>query len=287
MARKKTHAEYVAQVEALNKGFTVIGEYQNTMKKIAHQCGQGHEWDASPNAILHGSGCPTCSGNKKKTHDEYIAEVEALGKGITVLGEYCNAKTKITHQCGEGHHWDTKPENILSGFDCPICLGLKKKTHEEYVAELAMNSIEFIVIGEYVNLKTKITHRCKKGHEWLATPSNILRGTGCPGCDKIATDANVFYIWENADDPGVYKVGITSERCGDGRITQCARQNSMTANIILVAAVDDAREVERRALDLGDDPRYPADIDGYTEFRRYSDAELGAVYQMAVHAAIA
>jgi hypothetical protein len=52
-----------------------------------------------------------------------------------------------------------------------------------------------------------------------------------------------------------------------------------------MAAVNDARDIERRAKQLGDDPHYPTDIDGYTEFRRYSDAELGAVYQMAVQAA--
>ena len=58
----------------------------------------------------------------------------------------------------------------------------------------------------------------------------------------------------------------------------------MTANIVLMAAVDDARDIERRALGLGDDPRYPDTIDGYTEFRRYSDAELGEVWRMAVGA---
>ena len=116
-------------------------------------------------------------------------------------------------------------------------------------------------------------------------PSDILRDKGCPHCVEHHTDANVFYIWENADDPGVYKVGITSERCADDRIAICTRRNKMIANIIVMATVDDARDIERRALELGDDPRYPDTVDGYTEFRRYSDAELGAVYQMAVQAA--
>ena len=224
MPRKKTHDEYAAQVEALGRGFTVVGEYTYCVTPITHRCAEGHEWDKAPNDILGGSGCPNCSNNKKKTHAEYVAEVDALGKGFAVVGEYVGANTKIAHRCAEGHEWDTQPHNVL-------------------------------------------------------------HGTGCPTCDRIASDANVFYIWENADDPGVYKVGITSERCAEKRIAKCTRNNNMTANIVLVAAVDDARDLERRALELGDNVNYPADIDGYTEFRRYSDAELGAVYQMAVQAA--
>ena len=95
----------------------------------------------------------------------------------------------------------------------------------------------------------------------------------------------MFYIWENADDQGVYKVGITSERCGRDRVAMCARKNGMTAKVILKLAVSDARELERKALEIGEAVDYPSTIDGYTEFRRYTDQELGEVYRMAIHAA--
>ena len=36
-----------------------------------------------------------------------------------------------------------------------------KKTHEEYVAEVAAININIEVVGTYVNAKTKILHRCK------------------------------------------------------------------------------------------------------------------------------
>lgn len=284
MPKKKTHAEYVAQVEALGKDFTVVGEYVNAHTKITHRCAKGHEWDVQPNSILRGYGCPAC---RSKTHAEYVAEVKALGKGFEVVGQYQDADTQIAHRCAEGHEWNAAPTNIVNkGRGCPVCYAKEfHVTHESYVAQIKAlgNGIE--VIGKYKDAKTKITHRCPKGHQWKAWPNYMKRGGGCPLCAKCHTDANVFYIWENADDPGVYKVGITSERCADDRIDICTRKNNMTANIVLVAAVDDARELERRALELGDDPHYPTDIDGYTEFRRYSDAELGAVYQMAVQAA--
>jgi len=284
MARKKTHAEYVAEVNALDNGIEVVGEYVNKRTAITHRCAKWHEWDAMPNHILRGTGCPTC--NKKKTHAEYVAQVEALDNGIAVVGKYEHGKKNLTHRCAEGHEFDARPNNILFGRGCPKCRAQRlAKNHAEYVAEVDALGKGFEVVGEYLNAITKIAHRCAEEHEFEVTPKHILEGWGCPHCEKKASDANVFYIWENADDPGVYKVGITSERCAEKRIAICTGKNKMTANIIVMAAVDDARDIERRALELGDDPHYPATLDGYTEFRRYSDAELGAVYQMAVQAA--
>lgn len=284
--KRKTHEEYVAELAVKNHSVTVVGDYVNTDTKITHRCSEGHEWDGQPHSILRGSGCPTCYSNtKERTHAEYVAEVNALdNKGITVVGEYVNKKTKITHRCAAGHEWDAQPSNILQGSGCPTCGGTKKKTHAEYVAEVESLKKGIKVVSDYVDIKTKITHRCSEGHEWDAQPLSILRGSGCPHCGQQGTDANVFYIWQNANDPGVYKVGITSERCADERIAICTRKNGMTANVILMASTPNARDIERRALELGDDPRYPDTIDGHTEFRRYSDAELGEVWRMAVGA---
>ena len=48
---------------------------------------------------------------------------------------------------------------------------MKKKTHEEYVVEVAKANPNIEVIGTYINIKTKILHRCKiDGYEWYATP---------------------------------------------------------------------------------------------------------------------
>jgi len=346
-AIRKTHADYVAQVDALGKGITVVGEYVGDKTKITHRCPKGHEWDVTPNSILQGRGCFHCNSNPKRTHSEYVALVDALGKGISVVGEYVGAHTKITHKCDRGHYWETTPSRILNeNRGCPKCAGVAKKSHADYASEVEASGRGIEVVDQYKGNKKAIRHKCKKGHIWLAKPNNILSGQsncpdcahnkktshaeyvrrvselnngievigrylsrhkkvlhqcdeghrweavagsilaghGCPHCDRIASDANVFYIWENTQDPGVYKVGITSERCADERIAICSRKNGMTANVILMAATPNARDIERRALELGDDPRYPDTIDGYTEFRRYSDAELGEVWRMAVGA---
>ena len=59
----------------------------------------------------------------------------------------------------------------------------------------------------------------------------------------------------------------------------------MTASVIFKLATPNAREIERKALQMGEKVDYSSEIDGYTEFRRYTDQELGEVYRMAVQAA--
>jgi predicted nucleic acid-binding Zn-ribbon protein len=55
-------------------------------------------------------------------------------------------------------------------------------THEEYLEKLRVLNIPFVPIEEYKNSKTKILHRCTKGHTWSVLPANIIRGYGCPEC---------------------------------------------------------------------------------------------------------
>ena len=59
----------------------------------------------------------------------------------------------------------------------------RKKTHEEYVAELAIKNPNVEVVGKYIDSNTKITHRCKThDYYWEAFPNNVLRGYGCKKC---------------------------------------------------------------------------------------------------------
>lgn len=58
-----------------------------------------------------------------------------------------------------------------------------KKTHREYVAELAVKNPNVEVIGQYIDAKTKIEHHCLI-HDvyWDMAPTNALRGSGCSEC---------------------------------------------------------------------------------------------------------
>ena len=122
----------------------------------------------------------------RKTQAEYVAQIQALHEGrIEVLGDYINNCTKIRHRCTvDGYEWDIRPAALISnGQGCPVCSGYNK-THSKYceqIQELHEGRIE--VIGTYSSALVNTLHRCTiDGHEWSPTPTDMLRGRGCPVC---------------------------------------------------------------------------------------------------------
>ena len=62
---------------------------------------------------------------------------------------------------------------------------MRKKTHAEYVVELANKNPSIEIVGEYIGSNINVLHRCKTcGHEWSPKPSLILLGFSCPQCNK-------------------------------------------------------------------------------------------------------
>ena len=190
MTKKKTHEEYVAELKEKNPDVEVIEEYKGMHIKIMHHC-LTHDvyWKIQPSNALQGNGCPECKKDKirnkqSKTHEQYVKEVAQINPNITVLDEYININTPILHKCLiDGYEWTARPYNILSGTGCPKCGGTMKKTHEQYVEEVALINPNIEVVGQYIDAKTSILHRCLiDGYEWMVEPTNILSGKGCPKC---------------------------------------------------------------------------------------------------------
>ena len=79
----------------------------------------------------------------------------------------------------------------------------KKKTQEEYIIEVAIINPNIEVVGQYVNAKTAIMHRCKIHNiDWMARPDNILHGRGCPEC----ANENRYNIMRRTHEDYVSKV---------------------------------------------------------------------------------
>lgn len=126
---------------------------------------------------------------RRKTHEEYVAELAIKNPTIEVVEKYVNAKTKIMHHCLiHDVYWEIAPFNVLRGNGCEKCRIEKiqkdhRKTHEEYVKELAIKNPNIIVIDKYIDAKTKILHKClMHDYEWMAAPNNVLKDKGCPMC---------------------------------------------------------------------------------------------------------
>lgn len=204
-ARRKTHEQYVNEAKEVNPNIMVTGKYVNTNTPIGHKCLiDGYEWDAIPSGILGGSGCPKCAGNIKKTHEEYIFELEEKNPYVESLERYININTPILHRCIiHDIQWNVAPINVLLGRGCVKCWRERngkslRKTHEQYVEELEKVNSGIIAIDEYIDIKTPIKHQCLAYmHEWYTTPKSTLQGNGCPKCNQSRGERKISEWLEN------------------------------------------------------------------------------------------
>ena len=192
MSKKKTHEQYVAEIAAINPNIEVVGKYVNSHTKIIHKCvDDGYEWLLSPANALSGKGCPVCGGTMRKTHEQYVRELKIKNPYLIAVGRYINNNTKITHRClRHNYEWEASPSSILQGSGCHVCRNEKMrnrflKSNDEYVYDLATINKDVIALEKYVNARTPIKHRCLiDGWEWHVSPDALLRGHGCPQCNK-------------------------------------------------------------------------------------------------------
>lgn len=203
MSKKKTHEEYVIEVNKTNPNIEVVEQYINTTTSILHRFKiDGYEWLVRPNDILSGKGCPICGQIKKskartKSNKRYVEELSKINPNIEAIEPYIQARIKIMHRCKKcGYEWLVAPDSILHGKGCPRCAKNIKKTHTEYVEELCLVNPNIEVVGTYINSCTKILHKCKiDGYEWFVTPNDIvISGHGCPKCSGVLKPTQQEYI---------------------------------------------------------------------------------------------
>lgn len=209
--KRKTNEEYIAEVASKNPNIEVVDEYIDATTKIKHRClVDKYEWDVAPHNILRGKGCPKCSNNIKKTHEEYVEEVKIKNPNVTVVDTYINATTKIAHRCNLcGNEWDATPDNVLHGHWCKSC-SLKeafkihpktqptlRKSHEQYVKDLYEANPNIEILDQYITAEHENHFRCKMcGHEWHAKAGNYLDGKGCYICGKKKLSEALRYTHE-------------------------------------------------------------------------------------------
>ncbi len=162
------------------------------------RCSVGHTWKALARSVLHsGSWCPKCryvyqARKLTKPTDELDAHAKRLG-GSLITRENVLRSSKAEWECASGHRWWATPNQVLSQKTwCPVCAresmgnskdkrlaGLKR------MQGLAISRGGKCISSEYVNIRTKMRWRCRKGHEWLAKPNSVVEGQWCPRCWKI------------------------------------------------------------------------------------------------------
>lgn len=184
---------------------TIIGEYTNTHTKTLCNCDIcGYRWEATPDKLLQGRGCPSCSKRITGSKEELQKKLNTLDKNITVIGDYVNRNTPILCKCNIcGYTWKVRPYDILNKQGCPKC-NKCVVTEEEVLQRIYSKNPNIEIISNYTNYITKLQCKCKKcGFLWEALPGNLYQGTGCPKCkmskgerkiEKYLIDHKIKYI---------------------------------------------------------------------------------------------
>ena len=191
--RRLTNEEFILRANKNYPNLTILSSYQNTRTKVLVQCGTcQYKWRVSPNTILSGkTGCPKCSGNARKTTEDFITEMKTINPDIKILGDYINNQTKIKCKCKiDNNEWEATPNTLLHKEGCPECgrrkiIKSKTLTNDEFLFKLeSLNSTAY-PLEEYTKGRKKIKFACKNCNQiWEATPSAVLSGTRCPYCAK-------------------------------------------------------------------------------------------------------
>lgn len=125
---------------------------------------------------------------QKRSHEQFVAEMQDVNPEIRILGRYKGVHEHVKVQCRNCKRiWSANAGNLLHGAGCIDCSGYRntKKTHEEFEAEIKEVLPQITLLGVYQDTKHKILCRCETcANEWMANPSTLRKGHGCPLCAR-------------------------------------------------------------------------------------------------------
>jgi hypothetical protein len=158
-------------------------EYLGIHSNLNWQCASGHVWESSFARIRVGCWCPVCAGNKKHSiGDCHKTAMKNSGKCLSET--YVNANQKMLWSCESGHVWESKYSHVLAGRWCAKCARERRRNGTKACHKLAKVHDGEYLSNSYTNSKDNIKWRCKNGHEWLASYSNVKAGKWCAKCRR-------------------------------------------------------------------------------------------------------
>jgi len=172
----KYNIDDMKRLAANHGGQCLSKAYKNNLK---WRCSENHRWKATAAHIIKGTWCARCKGMVVTIADMYAL---AKSRGFRCISqEYINGHYRLEWKCKKGHVWSARPANLKKGNGCPICAGYNKSIRDmKFVAKRRSGDC---LSRKYTDKNTKLKWRCHAGHEWMATPDNVInRASWCPYC---------------------------------------------------------------------------------------------------------
>lgn len=213
---KKTHEQFVLEMAQKMPSIAVLSKYSSTHEKVLVKCYKcNYEWSVEPNSLLHGIGCPACSGRVPVKGDNDLATinpgllrewdyVENVKIGVSPDEITAHSGKRVYWMCSVcGNTWIATVDKRSRGGGCPECAKAKttKARIDKFISErgnlLEQSELmrEWDVSANEVNglNPSKLTiksnriaaWKCSKcGHKWDAIIANRVKGSGCPVCSN-------------------------------------------------------------------------------------------------------
>lgn len=177
---KRANIEKLQLLAAERGGRCLSPKYLGALSHHLWECNKGHSWSAAVNNIVTGYWCPECAGNRRLTIEMVRAFAREKG-GECLSDSYQNNSDHLSWRCNEGHEWSTGFGSIQQGSWCPKCSGVGRITIEE-LKDLARLRGGECLSDQVESGDRHLRWRCSDGHEWMASPFSIKRGSWCPEC---------------------------------------------------------------------------------------------------------
>jgi len=196
--KQRLTIEEMHQIAKDRKGKCLSHKYIDGKTKLLWECEHGHQWEATPNKVKHGTWCLICGhieGTKKRSLDiETMQRIAEKRGGKCLSQEYKSIQTNLLWECKYGHQWKTRPTVIKRGGWCPECTSgsgerickeffeqiFKKKFSKSYPKWLVNESGNRMELDGYCrSLKIAFEHQGKQHYStkthFISTQKELLK----------------------------------------------------------------------------------------------------------------
>lgn len=203
VGKKRIVPEDDIREKLASKNIEMLEDYVKASDRYTFKCGTCSDtWVTTLNSILakRSTGCPQCGGRKKLNKE--IINKRLGDRGIILVGDYTNSRTKTLFKAKCGHTWETTTDGVLNdGTGCPYCAGRMRLTVQEVDRRFAKRGLRRI--GEYVNVDTKTETECLEcGHVWFPSVWNATKAGGCPECHHSKVRFSEDQVQQRLDEDG-------------------------------------------------------------------------------------
>lgn len=165
----------------------LTGAYENLLVATEFMCSNNHTFTMLPSSVLKGRGCPACNhASDPRYHHNFQEEIHRLyGDRFDEVGDYVSSTDKVYVHCSVcDNSYYMFPHNLLRRGGCPYCSGIARKTKEVFEKQIqTVCGEKYTCVSYRQNESDSADIMCKVcGTVFSVSPSNFLRGQGCPAC---------------------------------------------------------------------------------------------------------